>query len=367
MKFKFLFFLFFLNFFSCNTAPFSNTETSSTETSSIDESLQQAADNIEQRLEQGTEIALINVHSPSNMFSEYVLNYLESVFINNGRLIVLDRSNLDKIRQEQGFQLSGNVSDESAKAIGQMLGAGAIITGSLIDLGDSYRLTLKAIKIETAVIVASYPVDIQNNRRVNALLSSGNTNTVNNQVQSQPNQTAASQAPVAYRIGDTGPAGGLIFFDKSNNIGGWRYLEAAPPSTEARVIWSQEYIWNNEINDSDSVLNQRSLGLGYSNTQKIMRIFVNRGGGFNTAARICFDLEINGLDDWFLPSIDELNWMYGNLHGIGLGEFKNERRSYYWSSTQDSFSTITTIDFSNGNRNRINMRESHYVRAIRRF
>jgi hypothetical protein len=98
---------------------------------------------------------------------------LESILVNNGKLAVVDRVNLDKVRAEQGFQLSGDVSDESAKAIGQMLGAGAIVTGTLVNLGDAYRLTLKAINVETARVVAAYPADIANSPRVQTLLVSG--------------------------------------------------------------------------------------------------------------------------------------------------------------------------------------------------
>jgi len=41
------------------------------------------------------------------------------------------------------------------------------------------------------------------------------------------------QAPApAYQVGDIGPAGGIIFYVKEDNSDGWRYMEAAPQSTE---------------------------------------------------------------------------------------------------------------------------------------
>jgi len=348
----------------------------------LDETILRASHYIEERLDQDTQVALININSPSDIFSEYVLTLMEYFFVYNKKLVVVDRSNLDKIRQEQGFQLSGEVSDESAKAIGQIIGAGAIITGTLINIGDSYRLTLKAINVKTATIVASYPTDIPNNLRVRALLASGSTattarqtqtitqgnTTTNTQTQTVTQATTSQSAVVpAYKIGDTGPAGGLIFYDKGNNTGGWRYLEAASSSSEVRVIWSREDIPQNTINSSDSVINQRTIGLGKSNTRKLMNTFNNRGGGFDTAARYCDDLVLNGFDDWFLPSFDELSWIYGNLHRKGLGEFKNEQDSYYWSSTQTDYWRAYSIDFYNGNRRDSNIINPWYVRAIRQF
>ncbi|GAB6393281.1 MAG: penicillin-binding protein activator LpoB [Treponematales bacterium] len=137
---------------------------------SLDAAIAQAAERMEARLPAGSKVALISVSSPSQTFSKYVLDRLESVLVNNGKLVVVDRANLDKVREEQGFQMSGEVSDESAKAIGKLIGADAIVTGSLVSLGSLYQLTLKAINMESAVVAASHQADIRNDERVRALL-----------------------------------------------------------------------------------------------------------------------------------------------------------------------------------------------------
>ena len=139
----------------------------------LDTAIKEAAARMEKNLSQGTKVALVSMASSSVQFSEYVINRLEAALVNNRKLVVLDRANLDKVRAEQGFQLSGEVDDASAKGIGKLLGAGAIVTGSFMSIGDMYTLTIKAINIETATVVVSYPADIAASIRIEALLASG--------------------------------------------------------------------------------------------------------------------------------------------------------------------------------------------------
>ncbi|MCL2187085.1 MAG: hypothetical protein FWB86_14735, partial [Treponema sp.] len=64
-----------------------------------------------------------------------------------------------------------------------------------------------------------------------------------------------------YKIGDTGPAGGIVFYDKGNTDGGWRYLEAAPASSEFSAEWGLAYF---------SLKTDPEIGTGRRNTALIV-------------------------------------------------------------------------------------------------
>ena len=69
-----------------------------------------------------------------------------------------------------------------------------------------------------------------------------------------------------------------------------------------------------------------ALGTGQANTTAIV------GGCSDTgiAARICDDLVLNGYNDWFLPSMDELNLIYLQRSVIGNFGYSID----YWSSSE---------------------------------
>jgi hypothetical protein len=300
----------------------------------LDAAIREAAVQMEAKIPSKTMVALVSVASPSTAFSTQVLTRLESAIVSSGKLVVVDRANLDKVREEQGFQLSGEVDDESAKSIGKLLGAGAIVTGSLADLGDVYSLTLKAITIETATVAVSYLADLAKSARIETLLASGGgaagtgTRTVQAGGSAPLAAKPAAVAPAgvikdSYAIGETGPAGGIVFYDKGDNSGGWQYMEAAPASTEGKNIqWAA---------NSGSVRGTSTeIGTGKQNTQAIMNFALQTGENM-AAARFCDRLQYGGYDDWFLPSKAELGIMYLNLKMEGIGGF---REGSYWSSSE---------------------------------
>jgi hypothetical protein len=111
----------------------------------------------------------------------------------------------------------------------------------------------------------------------------------------------------------------------------------------------------------------RGVGKGKYNTEFLMVIAQARGG-FNWAIRLCDEYELNGYDDWFMPSRDELNFMYGNLHLKGLGKFRLEP---YWSSTgwQDTWGSYSAwyINFEDGTADYKGASQPRRFRPIRQF
>ena len=132
----------------------------------------------------------------------------------------------------------------------------------------------------------------------------------------------ASEPEKEYTIGDTGPAGGIIFYDKGNKTDGWRYLEAAP--SDININSGVTFPWG----DDGEFGTQTGIGTGKANTAIIVSQASNTRN--NNAAVQCNNYTCGGCDDWFLPSKDELNLMYVNLHKNGRGGFAGD----YWSSSE---------------------------------
>ena len=85
-----------------------------------------------------------------------------------------------------------------------------------------------------------------------------------------------------------------------------------------------------------------------------------------SAITACDDFISNGYSDWHLPSKEELNALYVNLHQLGLG-VGNFTFDFYWSNTENGSDKASYLHFSNGNQDNIYKPNSFYVRAVRAF
>jgi hypothetical protein len=285
-----------------------------------------------------------------------------------GNLEVVDRENLERVRKELNFQASGEVSDETAASIGKFLGARSVITGQLVKAGGRYRFRLSGINVETAVLESSIRLNVRDDRDFQTLLADLKrtpTATISAGYGESTQHTPNTLQPDVkiYSIGDTGPAGGIIFYDKGRYFDGWRYLEVAPAVTE--------YKDNTGFPSSRlySEITDRSLGAGLRNTRIYLERFrVNNVTG-NTPLHFCDDLVYNGFADWYLPSLDELLRIYALLSDSRTAGFQ---RVKYWTST--CYSSNSTypgaayfVDFSNGNATISYVGDPSRTRAVRRF
>jgi hypothetical protein len=102
-----------------------------------------------------------------------------------------------------------------------------------------------------------------------------------------------------------------------------------------------------------------TIGTGQANTTAI----VNGCPASMIAARICNDLVLNGFNDWFLPSKDELNQMY--IRKSQIGGFLD---AYYWSSSELNAEIVFIQSFNNGTQvNSLKYDSLPRVQAVRSF
>jgi fibronectin type 3 domain-containing protein len=102
-----------------------------------------------------------------------------------------------------------------------------------------------------------------------------------------------------------------------------------------------------------------ALGTGKTNTNLLVSVYSTG----NYAARICYDLVLNGYSDWYLPSKEEMGKLILNKNAVGGYSGAN-----YWSSTEYDIKTAYYSNFNSGGYNLIGDKLSvANVRAVRSF
>jgi hypothetical protein len=177
---------------------------------------------------------------------------------------------------------NSTISQNIGAAIRNMTGASIDITGCEIknNAGDIYG----GLKIDddsgTVNIGGSDANDISDFNTICGNETNGIA-TIDNQIissNSYPynNISATCEVTGTYELRDIGPAGGYIFYDKGYYSDGWRYLEAAPASTE----WTN-IKWSNSLTFIGGTLSD--IGTGKANTGTIV-LWLNSLSEVGTAA-----------------------------------------------------------------------------------
>ena len=222
-----------------------------------------------------------------------------------------------------------------------------------------------------------------------------------------------------YKVGDIGPAGGYIFYDRGYYENGWRYLEAAPADMKVingvpTVDATSDAYKNAEIDDqyvlfgyyrktndgADLFVNGTEtwqptdctgsgIGDGIRNTQLLLDAMGESAyvvqqyamTGDKTAKSSAYAAKLvdqltytvgdKTYSDWFIPSLGELNQMYQQLYLNGLGGFG----SYTYTSSSECDLTnysqktdlMKAMSFSTGAFDQVVFRGSVIIRPARAF
>ena len=135
--------------------------------------IEQSAQKIAADLPIGSRVAIVAFTSENDDLSNYIIEELSGALLDH-KIEVADRQNLEYVYKELNFQMSGAVSDETAKSIGKFLGAELVITGQLTDMGDVYRYRTSAINLTTAVRSSVIRLDVQDDEGIRRMITAFN-------------------------------------------------------------------------------------------------------------------------------------------------------------------------------------------------
>ncbi len=150
-------------------------------------------------------------------------------------------------------------------------------------------------------------------------------------------------------LGDIGPAGGFVFYLTDNT--GQHGLEAAPVDQSAAAPWGCNAT---RITGATGT----AIGTGAANTAAIVAGCAEVG----IAAKVTDNYSLNGYDDWYLPSKDELDELYKARDIVG-----GFTKDYYWSSSESDLLFAWSQNFNIVEQQPLYKGNAYRVRAVRAF
>lgn len=75
---------------------------------------------------------------------------------------MIERSQMDVILQEQGFQQTGSCEKECQVEMGKLLGADLLVVGSIARLGKQWSITANLVNVGTGALNNSALIDVKN-------------------------------------------------------------------------------------------------------------------------------------------------------------------------------------------------------------
>lgn len=123
---------------------------------------------------QKTKIAVIefsDIQGNVTNLGRFLAEELTTRLYRTGQFDVVERQLLNKLMKEHQLSLSGMIDENSAVALGKILGVNAIASGSTTDLGSSVKINARLISAETGKVFSVASVSIFKDDTIRKLLA----------------------------------------------------------------------------------------------------------------------------------------------------------------------------------------------------
>lgn len=135
--------------------------------SNLDEGVNELATQISENMltTEKNKIAVVefsNLDGTVSAFGQFLAEELITTLfmVSHGKFTVVERSQLQKVFAELGFQMAGMVDEATIKKLGKILGVDAVVTGSITDLGNIVKVNGRMIGTETGRVFAVAATEI---------------------------------------------------------------------------------------------------------------------------------------------------------------------------------------------------------------
>jgi TolB-like protein len=145
---------------SCQSANVQQKKTDEVRGGSVDQALLDLKNQLMEGLGEGQKPVLVIVDfvDPEGRITglgRYIAEEILTHLVRDKKLRVVERRYLEKTMNEIKLGMSGLVSDDTAKSVGKIVGADAILTGSYTQVGQSVKIQARMIDVETGNVLAS--------------------------------------------------------------------------------------------------------------------------------------------------------------------------------------------------------------------
>jgi TolB-like protein len=172
------------------------------------------------------QVAVINfdVSGIDASVSTTLTDRFRSELMNTGRYIVMERSRMDEILKEQGFQQTGACSNDACIVqAGRVLGVARMIAGSVGRVGKLYTVSARIVDIETGRILINRTEDCD--CPIEKILTQSMRNLAFKMAGLTPGQSVVSPSLVPAKLSVMGKPNGALLTLNKKNIGAIPLIE----------------------------------------------------------------------------------------------------------------------------------------------